>query len=440
MRNVARTAEGEQIDELVRASKLFDWIVRNIQLDAKESPATQFARTPGQTLLLGHGDARDRAWLFVAMARQAYLDVVVLGFANPADSQDVKFWLPALLLEDQLYLFDTRLGLAVPGPDGQPVATLEQVVVDAGLLRQLDLDESHPYPVTADDLSHVVALVEASPPYLARRMEIFENNLAGARKLVLTVQADELLERLRALPHVADARLWSLPFESIVQQSNFTREQQQTLLYELQPFQMPALWNGRLHHLKGLYVGDNSANHFYQAARPPDEEIETQVPDMQGQMLIKSAKRNASFWLGLVAFERGRYQPAIEHFTKRTLEASPGGPWTHGARYNIARAHEASGNVEEAIRILETDNSPQRHGNRLRARLLRESLAPSAATEQPAELTSEADDLTGNSADPVESTTPLPPVEPDTSGDSSEQEPDDEDPTASVSSDNAASP
>ena len=35
-------------------------------------------------------------------------------------------WICAVLIGDQAYLFDARLGLEVPGPGGQGVATLEQ--------------------------------------------------------------------------------------------------------------------------------------------------------------------------------------------------------------------------------------------------------------------------------------------------------------------------
>ena len=84
-------------------------------------------------------------------------------------------------------------------------------------------------------------------------------------------------------------------------------------------------------------------------------------------------KQDASFWLGLVAFEQGNYASAIDYFSKRTLAAMPGGPWTHAARYNLARTYEASGRRQEAIREYRADGkSPSRYGNLLRARWLEE--------------------------------------------------------------------
>ena len=50
------------------------------------------------------------------------------------------YWLAALFANGQLYLFDTQLGLAIPGPDGKGVATLAQSLKDDALLRKMDLE------------------------------------------------------------------------------------------------------------------------------------------------------------------------------------------------------------------------------------------------------------------------------------------------------------
>lgn len=370
LRNVAQAACGDEIGDLARARNLFDWVVRNIQLDRQESSALNY--TPGQTLLVGHGDAIDRAWLFILLARQLRLDAVMLAFEDADEPDGLRLWLPALLTDGQLYLFDPRLGLPIPGPNGEAVATLSQVAADEALLRQLDVDDTMRYPVEGSDLEHVVALVEASPYYLARRMHLFESQLAGDQKLVLSVAASHLADRLKEHPHVQDARLWKLPYETIYSQSQMSPEEQMALMRDFLPFQLNVLWLGRIHHLKGIYTGDRSANRFYQGARPADEDIEHPQRSMQEQMVLRTAKRNASYWLGLVAAERGLYEPAVEHLERRTLQASPGGPWTYGARYNLARIHEAEGRIEEAIALYEADTSPQRHGNLLRARRLSE--------------------------------------------------------------------
>ena len=86
------------------------------------------------------------------------------------------------------------------------------------------------------------------------------------------------------------------------------------------------------------------------------------------------AKADASYWLGLLSYDVGNYEVAADWLLTRTLKATPDGPWTAGARYNLARAYEALGEVAQAIELLQGDDSPQRHGNLLRARQLRETL------------------------------------------------------------------
>ncbi len=169
LRNVSNQARADQFEDLDVARRLFDWTVRNIQLQADWSGSEEkrIRHRPFETLLHGRGTAQERAWLFVLLARQQGLNVVFLGLADKKGG-NVRPWLPALVANDQLYLFDTRLGLPIPGAKPGSVATLSEVAEDDSLLRKLDLDAKHPYPVKAADLKHVVAYVEAAPPALSR--------------------------------------------------------------------------------------------------------------------------------------------------------------------------------------------------------------------------------------------------------------------------------
>ena len=54
-------------------------------------------------------------------------------------------WLCAALVGGQTYLFDARVGLPVPGPDGQGVATLNQALADPAILERMDLPGQSPY-------------------------------------------------------------------------------------------------------------------------------------------------------------------------------------------------------------------------------------------------------------------------------------------------------
>ena len=383
LRDVARMAQGEAVSELEKAVALFDWTVRNIQLDAPpEAEAAKSPNLPWHTLLFGHGLAEDRAWVFILLARQLGIDAVMLALPNPQAPKGYRPWAVGVLSQGELYLFDPELGLPLPQAGGTGVATLGQLAADDSLLRQLDLEE-HAYPVRADDLSELIALIEASPGYLSRRMQIVESHLAGDRYVTLSVEASKLAQRVARCQGVGQARLWLLPYERIAEQMHMTPEQTRITMLEALPFQVAGatLWKARILHLMGHLTGKNGANTLYMASRPSEVEMaEADLKPAQREVL-KRRKQAASYWLGLIAMERGRYETAIQHFERRTLKDWPDSPWTAGARFNLARSLEALGQLERAAKIYAADTSPQWHGNHLRARWLRAKLEQQAATD-----------------------------------------------------------
>ena len=86
---------------------------------------------------------------------------------------------------------------------------------------------------------------------------------------------------------------------------------------------------------------------------------------------MQRVKEHATYWLGLTYFETGKYDTVIEWLDERVLRAPIPGPWMASARYNLARSYEALGQIDKAIALLEADDSPQEHGNKLRALWLR---------------------------------------------------------------------
>jgi tetratricopeptide (TPR) repeat protein len=93
---------------------------------------------------------------------------------------------------------------------------------------------------------------------------------------------------------------------------------------------------------------------------------------LQTAVLLR-AKQDASYWLGLIAFQKGSYTSAIDYFAERTLAAMPdNGPWTTGAMYNLARCYEATGKAADAGKLYQAaPQSPGFYGNLLRAQWLR---------------------------------------------------------------------
>ena len=380
-RDIAKWAKHEALSPLEVAQALFDWTVRNIQLDASDKPS--IVHQPWQALMYGHGTAEQRAWVFAELCRQQQLDVVMLATSD-------KWWLPALLHDGQLYLFDTRFGLPIPGKEPNSVATLANIVDDPALLAKLDVGEDLKYATTAEDLQQLTAWIVASPLQLSKRASLLEQALEGDDYVVLSAASQRLTQSLKEKSQVKKVGLWPLPFQSI----RAEREMPEALRHRaLQRFfvfaSKPRLWKARVLHFQGTKdipveqrndplaqpdYGHRQATALYQHPniRPPNVYIKQMEPNIRA--ISRVAKGDASYWLGLLSYDLGNYQVAKNWLAELTLAASPDGPWTPSARYNLARTLEALADFSGAIQLLEADDSPQRHGNLLRARQLKTKL------------------------------------------------------------------
>ena len=384
-RDISRWAQGANFNEVARAAALFDWTVRNVQLAADEEGA---AHRPWQVLVYGRGTAEQRAWVFAMLCRQQGLDVVMLGL-SPSEP---KVWLPALLVDNQLYLFDARLGLPIPAPGGEGVATLEQVRADDSLLRQLDLDDA-PYPVTSEALKEVVPYVVADAFDLARRFRQVETELTSDYRVVLTSRPSELAQRLKSVPELASARLWDVPFRTFRDQLSLGKPARRREALAFEPFAVrPVLWKARVRHFQGRRTVAEPADessvddhreaaqlYTHKSVRPTGRHI-AQTESIGERRVDATAKLNATYWVGLLSFDVGRYDVAA-HWLGRPDLTAPASRRSSGARYNLARTFEAQEKLKEAIELLEQDATPQAHGNRLRARSLKARLEESKSRE-----------------------------------------------------------
>jgi len=391
LRDISRWAHGEAVSPVEVATALFDWAIRNIQLDGLvEGPGEAgYVHQPWQALVYGHGTAEQRAWVFAELCRQQQLDVVMLATGG-------KFWLPALLYEGRLYLFDVRLGLPISGKDLGSVATLAEVISDPTLLSKLDFDEENRYPITAKDLKQITAWLVASPLQLSKRALMLEQALEGDDYVVLAANTRRPAEELAKHANLGDVKLWPFPFESMLSEIEMPpagrlRAAQRFLIFA----QRPRLWKARVMHFQGTKdipiedrndplaqpdLGHQQATGLYQhrSIRPPKVVLEKIDPTKRA--LYLAAKGDASYWLGLLSYDLGKYEVAKNWLAVLTLAASPDGPWTESARYNLARTLEALGDLPAAIEVLESDDSPQRYGNLLRARQLKQQLETKAET------------------------------------------------------------
>jgi TolA-binding protein len=457
MRDVQNHINPEKLDDLSKAKAIFDWTIRNIQ--AEQPPGTDATpqdqwmalHTALETLYYGRGTPQQRAWVFALLARQAGLDVVLLGVPDTRNPDQPRFWAAALVNEGKashddvqhadspkpvkqdLYLFDPAYGLPIPGPGGKGIATLTEAAADDAVLRQMDVPGDRIYPRKASDLKEVVVMLEASPGYLEPRMKAVEGQLTGSDRMFLSANPAALTEKVRGLKNVGQVKLWSFPYETLSARGSIPPPIQRAAFLEQVPFTIPALPEqkskqqsddsnqrtrlirslrlGRLLQLRGMFgssdsqrptsqqglqlteIEEHGAKYFLLRSLPTQEELaenarmQRDQPEIaKGVALAKELfearqqeRDDAAYWLGLIAFELQAYQTAAQYFGPMTLDAYPDGPWTNGARYNLARSLEAQGKLAEAIKLYEADKTPQRYGNRLRAERLKDAIAAQAA-------------------------------------------------------------
>ncbi|MCS7238321.1 MAG: hypothetical protein NZ899_08630 [Thermoguttaceae bacterium] len=415
LRNIANWAPKGAVDPLSQATALFDWVVRNIQLEAPPAlaPGSEIVRVfpfPWEVILFGRGTANDRAWVLVLLLRQLGIDAGVVGVIRTESlgGQRIDPWAVGVLVDKKIYLYEPTLGVPIPGPDSPKLdpegqlqvrpATLEEVVADPSLLRKLDLPHRR-YPLQAEDLREVVFFVDGSPGYLAQRMFLLQARVAGKLAIVLTASPSEIAERFRGLPHIKEVRLFPLPYQALENARQLGQQRSLWLLQNLQPFILgreygSPLWKARQYHFRGIFEGDLTASMLYQDARAPERQIREQKLEPALANLLREVKLYASYWLGIVAAEQGNYVSAEDYLLQRVLKAFGGGPVLPGAVYNLARVYEAQGKIREAIDWLRADRqSAAAWGNSVRAFWL-EQLHPTAAaqagqTAQPAAAESE---------------------------------------------------
>ena len=457
----------EDVDpRLAQINQLFDWTVRNIALEAEEDSVPHFA---WQVILHGTGRVIDRAWVFSLLCRQAGYDVVMLGrvSANPAANaqgpatQLMTPWIPAVVLDGKLYLFEHEYGVPLSNADGS-FATLSDVVADESPLRALDIP-GRPYPMGSGDLNSLVAMIEASPNFLTRRMFILENHLSGKLNFGQSAQTGSLsesanvigsdpirlsfkpailAEQLSTHPHVQSVAPWGLPYERRFEQmrdfrilpddasdeqrrkrkiitrvstemlpfylrgehtfqsdedminvimqevlnpdpalANETEQERQTRMAALRT-KTEEFWNvllrGRLRYLEGIHGGDRSASWYYQKARPSASEMAKIEQDAKArtqqlvQIIQNSAESDqnraaaaqergyleqlipnkriscelATYWLGLLHFQKQSYQEAVVYFGERFCDNPDyaDSRFLAMARYNLGRSLEELSN------------------------------------------------------------------------------------------------
>jgi len=394
--HMVATRAAKQGDDLSRVRAVFGWVVQQIQLVPPGSLAPpglpQAQARPFDVLLRGMateqgGEWAERAWLFMALCRQLGIDVGLLKYKSAQKPEETYAWICAVAIGNQAYLFDARIGMPIPGPDGTGVATLEEAATNPLVLRQLDLPGQAPYKTTLDDLNadKLVVLIDSSLGYFAPRMRLFQENLTGKYRMILfrepMAQRDKFAEAMGE--RFGGVELWSLPRAveyNLFHDAGFVTATQ----WPIQIFdaRLPLL-TARLDELRGEI--DQAKEKYGKFRFAPDlvmADKKTRILPAARQAL----DMYATYFLALCQLDQNHPDQA-EFLLKQTLdhlpEPQPNGPFCFmyrwGAQANLARLYDAKGDERRAIAYYcQPDPTWQSHGNLLRARDLvwRDPTAP----------------------------------------------------------------
>ena len=399
-RSIAARVAGEG-DDLTRVRRIFDWVVSQVQLvplgslvppgypQAQARPYDVLIR--GLASELADGDWAERSWVFMALCRQLNVDTGLIVLKRPGTDQFVR-WICVVLVDGKPYLFDLRVGLAIPGPGGRGVATLDDAATDPEVLDRLDLPGHSAYGVTAADLAGKVRiLVDSGSGIYSPRMRELQEKLAAKNRMILFRDPAAQRDAFRsALGSRLDAvELWPVP---LMVETRLFKDPAfvEASLYPLQlfnPQRFAHLLRARLAQLRGRIDGEGGAIQTYVSFRMAEGLIAADGRTPLPAGIRRSLDLYATQFLALCHLDRGRPEQARFLFEQTlTLLDRPGHglldpPVRWGAQANLGRLAEDRGDSPAALDYdTRDDPTGQHHGNLLRARDLiwRDPMAPTA--------------------------------------------------------------
>jgi hypothetical protein len=400
-------------DDLARVRRVFAWINNQVELiplrafnGGRLGPA--IAR-PYDVLVRGMATetegsyVAERAWLFIALCRQLGIDAGLITYnrgrsldavmpqqsaAAPLRNGRQRFvWTCGALIGDQIYLFDTRLGLEIPGPGGEGVATLAQALEDPAILERMNIPGLAPYPTSRAALlaspSRISILIDSSPGYFSPKMKLLQGELSGTNRAIL--YCDPARERdgfLKALgAHAGFVGLWEVPVQVDARahmagyDPDYVPAIQNSLFWFKREF--PLIY-ARVKQLRGETADaiEEYTRMRFVTNRPTVTDKKQTIP----KAVQDGIDVYAAYYMGLAHLERDKPDLA-ERMFRQVLEAVPApqqnesGPMVHyamfrwGANTNLGRIEEAKQNNRAAIEYFTRPNpTPEQIGNWLRAR------------------------------------------------------------------------
>ena len=399
--NAIATRVAGEGDDLTRVRRLFDWTVRQVQLVPQGILAPngleQAQARPYDCLLRGmateyQGFWAERSWVFMSLCRQIGVDVGLLTYDKPRASllmtkkaqaanndEPPVVWITGVAIDKKVYLFDARIGLAIPSLDGKSVATLDEAISDPRVLDRLDLPGQANYDTKPAQLrlspTKVSVMLDGSSGYLSPRMRLLQKRLTGKNRTILFADPAEQRGRfVEALGKFGgEPTLWILPLQietQLFSNPQFVASTEASLV--LFRGELPLL-HARLSELRGETkeaIEEFVGIRFVKNGLMRDKKTPI-IPEVQ-----QALDGYATYYLAQSQMDQGNVEQAKLLF-QQTLnllpEPGPGRPAFHmfrwGAQTNLAKINEAQGKTREAVGLY-TQPSPtlQMLGNLIKAR------------------------------------------------------------------------
>ena len=403
--------------KLEQACKLFDWTIRNVDILTENSSVEEkskiplpplqeggmgYSYLPWETLLYSKGDFVERGRVFIALANQLKIDSVWI-------TVDDSLWAIGLLIGDQIFVFEPKIGLPVLEPDKEEFASLEEIRTNARILTRLDVPGRYDYAYNPGEIKSVGFLVDLPPTALSIRMKLLESKLLSDERMVLFHDANALEARLGKLESNASVKLAQFPAMAQIFAEAVRKKLELPTQFRSNYLRQHGLWlmntpaaQARLKHLYGRHENtkdDQGALSLYISSREDDVSLDQlrYDPDVQkrlgvvrqswqspeqfeqelvaAQGIFKRVKVDASFLLGQLHFDRGNFDSSVSWLKGRVLESEnpEAQVWEPIVHYGLGRAFGELGDLGAASEHLSFE-CPQEPGNRLRLRYLRRRL------------------------------------------------------------------
>ncbi len=429
------TLDQDGAQSLSKALLLFDWTVRNIYLLPELNPSedeiqqqrlsddanpvsagirfTGTQRHPWQTLVLSRGDYVDRAKVFLMLARESGLTAAML-----TTGAEETPWAVGVVIDDQYYLFDTKLGLPIANNTLGQIATLQQIQDNPKLLSALDLTlkeslaENTKYWVGGDDLSSLTAKVYVVPESLSRRINGLEESLVGEYRLALGSFPSKQLQHLPEADGV-EKKLWDVAFEThrfrdAVRKALPKAVSDDQLNDRLRWYFAEEAYIDNFHPYRTCRVrffkGDfetleedlsRNAVESFQFLTYSDEQIDNLGTDnvmmsIAGLADIKDAaefdarlrstqrqmrlvRRDVGLFLSQCLFDNGSPGTSA-NWLETIVNKDDVQRWKSGVMYLLGRSYESRKEYDRAMEQYQFEDSQQVHGNLIRVRLMRSAI------------------------------------------------------------------